>query len=89
MFVRAFMAFKLREASSSDWPPERKHTHGRAGTIERDRVLTVYHAISCGFALSGHEAPGVTMLGFNRVPSMIKFWSSIAFITAAKTRSDT
>lgn len=88
-FSRAFMAFKLREASSSLWPPERKVTPGRAGTIVRERVLTVYHAISAGFFLSGQEAPGVTMLGFKSVPSMIKLWSSIAFITAAKTRSDT
>jgi hypothetical protein len=29
------------------------------------------------------------MFGFKRVPSIIKWWSSIAFITAAKTRSET
>ena len=88
-FVRAFIAFKFNEASSSDWPPERNVTPGKAGTIVRESVLTVIHAISSAVFLSGQLAPGVTMFGFKRVPSIIKWWSSIAFITAAKTRSET
>lgn len=89
MFVSLFMSFRFREASSSDWPPERKHIPGSAGTIVRDRVLTVYHAISGDDFLSGQDAPGVTMLGLRRVPSMIKLWSSIVFMTAENTRSET
>jgi len=42
---------RLREASSSDCPPERKVTPGRDGTIVLERVLTVYQAISYGVAL--------------------------------------
>jgi len=43
---RAFMAFKFREAYSSDCPPDRKVTPGRAGTMVLERVLTVIQAIS-------------------------------------------
>ena len=48
MFWSLFIALRLTEADSSDWPPERKTTPGRAGTIERDRVLTVSQAIYSG-----------------------------------------
>ena len=64
------MAFKLREASSSDWPPERKQTTGRAGTIVLLRVLTVYQAISSLVDLFGHCAPGVTIFGLSIRPSI-------------------
>ena len=35
------MAFKFREASSSDCPPERKVIPGTAGVMVLERVLTV------------------------------------------------
>lgn len=84
-----FMAFRLSEASSSDWPPERKVTPGRAPTIVLDKVLTVYQAISSALALFGQEAPGVTMLGFKRRPSIKRFCLNSSYMTAEKTRSDT
>jgi hypothetical protein len=62
---------------------------GSAGTIVRESVLTVNQAISSGDFLSGQLAPGVTMLGFRRVPSMISLWSCIALMTAENTFSDT
>jgi hypothetical protein len=40
-----FIAFKFYDASSSDYPPDKKTTPGNAGTIVLERVLTVYHAI--------------------------------------------
>jgi hypothetical protein len=70
MLVNLFIAFKLREASSSDCPPERKTTPGRAGTIDLPRVLTVYQAISSALARVVHDAPGVTMFGLRRRPSI-------------------
>jgi hypothetical protein len=87
--LRAFIAFKCKEASSSDYPPDKKVTAGNAGTIVLDRVLTVIHATSSGDFLSGHSAPGVTIFGLSKVPSIISLWSIIAFITAANTLSDT
>jgi len=66
----AFIALRFIEASSSDYPPDKNVTPGRAGTIVLERVLTVYHAISWEDALLGQEAPGVTMLGFKRRPSI-------------------
>jgi len=46
MLVNLFISLRFNEASSSDWPPDKKTTPGRAGTIVLERVLTVYHAIS-------------------------------------------
>ena len=83
------MAFKFIEASSSDCPPERKVIPGRAGTMDLERDLTVYHAISSGLALVGQVAPGVTIFGFNNNPSIKRFWLNNSDITAAKTFSDT
>lgn len=87
--VITFMAFRLREASSSDCPPERKVTPGRAGTMVLERVLTVYQAISYGVALCAHEAPGVTMFGLRRRPSIKSLWLKSSAITAEKTLSET
>ena len=67
-----FIALRYYDASSSDEPHDKKVTAGRAGTIVLERVLTVNHAISLAFDLSVHEAPGVTMFGFKRSPSMSK-----------------
>jgi len=83
------MALRLREASSSDYPPERKVTPGIAGTMVLERVLTVYQAISYGVDLCGHEAPGVTMFGLRRRPSSKSLWLKSSDITAEKTFSDT
>ena len=84
-----FMAFKLRDASSSDYPPDKKTTPGKAGTIVLDKVLTVYQAICSAEALSGDEEPGVTILGFNKSPSIKSLCSNNYYITAENTLSDT
>ena len=87
--VNLFIAHKFIEASSSDCPPERKTTPGRAGTIVLERVLTVYIAISPALALFGQACPGVTIFGLSIRPSMRRFcWKSYC-ITAEKTLSDT
>lgn len=83
-----FISFKCNEASSSDYPPDKNTTPGSAGTILRDKVLTVYHATSAADLRSGHSEPGVTMFGFNKHPSIINLCSIIAFMTAAKTLSE-
>lgn len=84
-----FIAFKFSDASSSDYPPDKKTTPGNAGTIVRDRVLTVYQAIYSEVALSGQLAPGVTIFGFNNRPSIKSLCSNNYCITAEKTLSDT
>lgn len=84
-----FISFKNYDASSSDDPPDKKVTAGSAGTIVLDKVLTVIHAISLAFDLSGHDYPGVTIFGFNRRPSMSKCWLKSSAMTAEKTLSDT
>lgn len=87
--VILFIAERLRDASSSDYPPDKKVTPGRAGTIDLERVLTVIQAISCGLDLSLHEAPGVTMFGLRRSPSIKSFYAKSCCITAVKTLSET
>ena len=49
-----------------------------------ESVLTVYQAISSGLARLVHEAPGVTMFGFKRHPSMRRCWLNISCMTAKK-----
>jgi hypothetical protein len=49
----------------------------------------VYQAICSAEALSGHDAPGVTILGFNKSPSIKSLCSNNYCITAEKTLSDT
>jgi hypothetical protein len=44
----AFIALRCTEASSSDWPPERKVMPGTAGGTERWRAVTVAVATSLG-----------------------------------------
>lgn len=68
MAVILFISLRLRVASSSDCPPERNMIAGRAGGIDLERVLTVYHAISFGLDLAA-VAPGVTMFGLRKHPS--------------------
>jgi len=63
-------------------------TPGSAGTIVLAKVLTVNSAIYCADDLSLQRAPGVTMFGFKRRPSMSNFWSIKAFMTAENTFSD-
>ena len=82
-----FIALRQREASSSDDPPDKNVTAGRAGTIVLERVRTVSHAISFGFDLFEHEAPGVTIFGFNKSPSISKCYLNNSAITADKTLS--
>lgn len=54
-------------------PPGPRHVPvlvpGTAGGTVRRRAVTVAMAISSGLYLVGQECPGVTMLGFSRVPS--------------------
>lgn len=87
--VILFISFKNYDAFSSDDPPDKNVTAGRAGTIVLDKVLTVIHAISFAFDLSAHEAPGVTIFGFKRRPSISKCWLKSSAMTAEKTLSDT
>jgi len=61
------------EASSSDYPPDRKTTPVKAGTMDLERVLTVYQAISLALDLLGFDWPGVTILGLRRHPSRTTF----------------
>lgn len=61
------------DADSSDCPPERKQIVGRDGTMVLWRVLTVNQAISSCEDLSEQPIPGITMLGFNIVPSIKRF----------------
>jgi hypothetical protein len=79
MLVILFISFKLREASSSDYPPERKTTPVKAGTIDLERVLTVIQAISAGFFLSAQSEPYVTMFGLSKHPSKMSLCSIKAF----------
>ena len=57
--------------------------------MERDRVLTVSQATLAGSAFSAQSDPSVTMFGLRRVPSMRRFWSSMAFMTVENTLSET
>ena len=91
IFVRLFISLRLREASSSDCPPERNTTPTRAGGTVLLSAKTVLEAISwdeTSLAL-GLVDPGVTMLGFKRHPSRKMLLSLRALKTAAKTRSVT
>merc|ERR1711915_983847 len=63
-----FMVFRLTEASSSLWPPDRKVTPGTAGGTVRRRAVTVAMAISWLVYLCEQECPAVTMLGLSRCP---------------------
>lgn len=83
------MEFRFYEASSSDYPPDKKTTPGNAGTIVLERVLTVYHAIYSLVAFSRQVAPGVTIFGFNKSPSIKSLCSNNCAMTAEKTLSDT
>jgi hypothetical protein len=85
------MALRLREASSSDYPPERKKTPARAGgmVLLRARAVLVAISYSLTLALSALVDPGVTMLGLRRHPSQKMWLSCKALTTAAKTFSVT
>jgi len=65
------MAFKFKEASSSDYPPLKNMIPTKAGTTVLDRALQVLTAISLGviLAFSAFLEPAVTMLGLRRHPS--------------------
>lgn len=85
------MAFKFKEASSSDYPPDKKQTPTKAGTTVLDKAITVLVAISSWFIwlLLGLVDPGVTMLGFNKHPSKNILFYYKALKTADKTLSVT
>lgn len=83
------MAFKFKEASSSDYPPDKKVTPTKAGTTVLDKATTVLVAISSEviLGLSAFLDPAVTMLGFNKHPSKKIFYYYKALKTADKTLS--
>ncbi len=49
---------------------------GTAGGTRLFNNVSVYSATCSGVALSGHSAPGVTMLGFRRIPSNNTWFSA-------------
>jgi len=49
--------------------PELKQTPGTADGTVRSSVRTEYAATSSGVAASGHDVPGVDIIGFRRHPS--------------------
>jgi hypothetical protein len=59
------IAFKFREASSSDYPPDKNVIPTQAGKIDLDKATAVLKAISYGvtFALSTLVDPAVTIFG--------------------------
>lgn len=85
------MALRLREASSSDCPPDKKVTPTKAGTAVLDKATTVLVAISSGVMLGllAFLDPAVTMLGFKRHPSKKIPWSYKALNTTESTFSVT
>lgn len=46
IFYNWLIAFKFKEASSSDYPPDKKKTPGTAGTTDLEKAKTVLKAIS-------------------------------------------
>ncbi len=46
IFYNWLIAFKFKEASSSDYPPDKKKTPGTAGTTDLEKANTVLKAIS-------------------------------------------
>jgi len=85
------MAFKFNEASSSDYPPDKKTTPTKAAGIVLDKAKTVLVAISAGvaFFLSGWLVPGVTIFGFNNPPSQKNLLSLRHLVTTVNTLSVT
>jgi len=82
-----FMASNSNVASSSLWPPDKNTIPGTAGTTVLDKAARVLWATSVAVILSllGSVYPGVTIFGFNNIPSK-KIWLSwSALKTAAKT----
>lgn len=78
------MAFKLTEASSSDYPPDKKKIPTQAGKIDLLKATAVLKPISYGvtLALSGLVDPGVTIFGLYNIPSKNKLFSTKAAFTA-------
>jgi hypothetical protein len=66
-----FIAFKRAEASSPDWPPDKKAIPGTAAGTVRKRRLTVASATSSTVTWLGQANPGSTMFGFRIMPSSI------------------
>uniref|UniRef100_A0A7C9DYN2 Uncharacterized protein n=1 Tax=Opuntia streptacantha TaxID=393608 RepID=A0A7C9DYN2_OPUST len=82
------MALRLRVASSSLCPPDKNMMPGTAGGTVLCKARTVYSAMTSGATFLFSD-PGVTMLGFNKVPSRRTWWSLRDLYTAASTRSVT
>jgi hypothetical protein len=64
-------AFKFNEASSSDYPPDKNIIPTHDGNTLLLKAIAVLKAISYGvdLLLSGFLEPGVTIFGFNNIPS--------------------
>jgi len=78
------IAFKFKEASSSDYPPLKKVIPTTAAPTDLDKATAVLKAISSAvtLALSGLVEPGVTMFGLYNIPSKNKLLSRRAWLTA-------
>lgn len=63
------MAFRFRVASNSDWPPDKNMIPLTAGGTRLFKRFSVYLATSSGLDFFDESAPGVTMEGFNKIPS--------------------
>ncbi len=85
---RRFMVFKRAEASSPDWPPDKKAIPGTAAGTVRHRLFTVMLAASSTDACVGQVNPGSTMLGFKIMPSSTTRWEfSWIFKATSSSRS--
>mmetsp|Transcript_3736 Transcript_3736/g.8325 ORF Transcript_3736/g.8325 Transcript_3736/m.8325 type:complete len:287 (+) Transcript_3736:38-898(+) len=82
-------ACKLRAASSSVWPPDRKTTPGIAGGTVRMSVRTVKEATRsvCSTPPPPRDLPGVTIEHFSSAPSMTTPCMCMAANSAESTTS--
>jgi hypothetical protein len=83
------MAFNRAEASSPDWPPDKKATPGTAAGTVRNRPCTVMSAASSTDSCAGQFNPGSTMLGFKIIPSSRTRWQFSCMKTLRGTSSVT
>src|ERR1017187_8273659 len=84
-----FIAFKRAEASSADWPPDKKAMAGTAAGTERKRQATVASATSSTACCLGQFTPATTILGFRIIPSNITRCANSSLNTVRRTSSVT
>jgi len=68
---RTFMAFKRAEASSPDWPPDKKRNPGTAAGRLAGDILPWRRPPRPPFVAWGQVNPGSTILGFRIIPSSV------------------